>query len=93
MVNRDIPELIEVEFDNEPYPLENFYNEGDDVVFRDYSKQGYMLAFDFEDCFIMTQRVDNKETHMINLLYAREHARNLYDMWFEERSLYGRKKK
>lgn len=92
MINRDEPELIDIEFDDKPWAIEDFYDEDDNVVIRDFTEQNYKIAFDFDDCFIMAQKVDDKSTQMLNLLYARKHARNLYDMWYEERSKYGRKK-
>lgn len=83
--NRDKPEIVKVEFeeDEEPIPLPQFYGEEDNILA--IQTDDNMAILDFDDDIIMVQNKNDIEntTRMMNLLYARENARGLYDLWWK----------
>jgi len=82
-IQRKEPECKKAEFEGKPIPLEDFYNEDDNIMIVE--SESTIAVLDFEDDIIMIQRKPTMLTFMMNLLYAREHMRNLYDLWYKEK--------
>jgi len=83
-MQRTTPECRKAEFDGDPIPLREFYDEEDNVMFVE--SPDALAALDFDDAIIMLQyKEDNHITFMMNLLYARKHMNNLYTLWYKEK--------
>lgn len=80
MIERDKPAIYKYDFEGEEeIPLSEFYLETDNVIIEE--NKGLTVVYDLDDNFIMIQEPD-KEIFLINLLYARIHANNLYENWY-----------
>lgn len=82
-MQRDEPECQKAEFEGKPIPLEDFYDEDDNIMI--VRAESTVAVLDFDDAIIMVQREPTMNTFMMNLLYAREHMKNLYDLWYKEK--------
>lgn len=82
-IQRDEPECKKAEFEGKPIPLEDFYDEDDNIMI--VKAESAVAVLDFDDAIIMVQMTDTMNTYLMNLLYAREHFRNLYDLWYTEK--------
>ena len=80
-MNRHKPEIHIIEWDNDQTYLRDFFTEDCEVEF--WENEELIVAFDYDDPSIMTQQKESFETHRMNLLYAREHFRNLWDRYFD----------
>ena len=80
-----------IEWEGDPIPVREFYEEGDNVVIldRELKQKGKerpaTIALDFDEEEIYLQFTDNYETACLPLEYTRKHARLMWDLYWNYR--------
>lgn len=88
------PKIWKVEWEGDPIPLYDFYEDGDEVrlledqkILHNKKERPVRIAFDADDLTAKIQFTDTEEleTYEMNMAYMRQEARDIYDLYFKAR--------
>ena len=88
ITNRETPQIVKVDFseyEEGDYDIYDLYNEDDRVVF--FEMDDIIFSLDFDEKLI---GFHNSDTYIMNLLYARKHSKEIYNLFYKEWKNYGK---